>query len=85
MKPEILLGLLILLVTAIIAGVFLINRELAEEEEDPILRLTGEEYDAFFASMYDISNYSEEDFAHYRGLQTLVLKKNYKAAEDLTS
>lgn len=85
MKPEILLGLLILLVTAIIAGVFLINREPAEEEEDPILRLTGEEYDAFFASMYDISNYSEEDFAHYRGLQTLVLKKNYKDAEDLTS
>lgn len=60
----------ILVVVLILAiGIFLCL--FPKEKRSDYNRLSSEEYDAVFVSMYPIDNFHEEDFAYWRGLTTV--------------
>lgn len=63
-----------------VAGHFYMNRSGITEAERT--RLTTEEYQAVFASMYDISSFTEEDFESYRGLKTICVQGELRAFAD---
>lgn len=48
-------------------------------------RLGAESYNSVFFSMYDITNYKEEDFVIYRGLQTIVAEHIITGLPQLSS
>ncbi len=60
----------IILILLILGFLWFFTPHTSPKDED-LDRLTGESYSAVFLSMYDISSYSEEDFAVYRGLTTV--------------
>lgn len=64
-----------------VVGYFYINRSGITEADR--MRLTTEEYQAVFASMYDISSFAETDFETYRGLKTVCLQGSLCGFKDL--
>lgn len=48
-------------------------------------RILSEDYDSVFLSMYPITNYSEEDFATYRGIITLKSSYSIQDTSELNS
>lgn len=60
------------LALAVFACVCIYSRFFSKRAED-IRRLSEESYNAVFISMYSTEGYLPEDFAFYRGVQTLVL------------
>lgn len=73
------IGISLCLVLGII-GYSYINRSGITKEDKA--RLETEEYSAVFASMYDISSFAEEDFATYRGLNTICLQGELRGFAD---
>ncbi len=63
-----------------LAGYYYINRSGITELDRT--RLTTEEYQAVFASMYDISTFAEADFETYRGLKTVCLQGKLRGFAD---
>lgn len=49
-----------------------------------IARISRESYNGAFLAMYDISNYSEEDFATFRGIPTLKANYSLESWRDLS-
>lgn len=65
-----------------VVGYFYINRSGITKEDKE--RLETEEYQAVFASMYDISSFAEADFETYRGLRTVCLQGRLRGFADFT-
>lgn len=63
-----------------IAGYFYLNRSGITEADR--MRLSTEEYQAVFASMYDISSFKETDFETYRGLKAVCLQGSLRGFGD---
>ncbi|HBA51057.1 MAG TPA: hypothetical protein DCZ91_25305, partial [Lachnospiraceae bacterium] len=74
----------LLLAAAVLIATFALHRSSQSDSSIPILqtddgkkaedllRLSEETYSAVLLSMHSTANFREEDFLHYRGLDTLV-------------
>ncbi len=81
-KRTLILSCLALALVGLTAGIFLLCAKYKEHRIDDVLEtLSGETYQSFFLSMYDISRFPEEDFEHYRGIETLKHNTLLKTAK----
>ncbi len=62
-----------ILLLAVAAKLCLANYRTSQEKKLELERLAVEEYNAVFLSMFSIDNYQQEDFATYRGIDTLKI------------
>ena len=72
-----LLGLVLITVLGAFAGTALIK---SQQKDYALDSLTFSKYQSVFLSMYDIHNFSQEDFTTYRGISTLKLNYSFPTA-----
>ncbi len=73
-----------LAIAAILAGYFLLQHIDPPKKREDLARLSAEQYEAVFFSMYPIQNFAEEDFTTYRGLRTLKTSFVVQKTSDLS-
>ena len=81
MKKKI-FGIVLLCIVAGVIGSMIWGTSHLDKED--VEKIKTQEYSAVFFSMYDISHFAEEDFAHYRGLQTIKLQSEIGSFKELS-
>lgn len=66
----------IFLILAIVAFIWVIFSSTPQARKSDYTRISSEEYDTVFLSMFPINNYAEEDYAYYRAQS--ILKTTYE-------
>lgn len=85
-KKKIFLSVGIIIVLFMIVAVstlILGSYQYSKQKESDLTLLSSSEYNSAFCSMYSIEHFAEEDFATYRGVNTLKLSTTLRDTNDL--